>query len=173
VTRYRHKAFGLLILGRYLKLGAHGIGGNRAEVEDADWGAGVDWLGTELLVGVAQNAADRLWVTNLAARVQIVLARQDLVWAELAKVLRLHHLAGDQASGRHITLEGLGRYGGTGQVALVTSARRARWGVAQWEAGQGGAGETAGLGGEQQKKNNCDQEKNCQSLAIHIINSYR
>jgi len=152
-----------------LKLGAHGVWGNRAEVEDADWGAGVDWLGAELLVGVAQNAADRLWVANLAAWVQVVLARQNLVRAELAKILRLNNLAWDQAGGRDVTVESSGGHGGARDLALVTGTSRARWGVADWEAGQGGTGETARPGGEQQEKNDYGQEQNCQSLAIHII----
>ena len=94
-----HIVFYLGIFRAYLKLGAHGVWGNGAEVKDAYWGAGVDGLGAELQVGVAQHTAHSLWVTNLAAGIQVVLAAQNLVWAKLAKVLGLNNLTGNQAGG--------------------------------------------------------------------------
>ena len=170
----------LLVLGANLKLGAHGVGGDRAEVENADWGAGVDWLGAELLVGVTQNTAHRLGVTNLAARVEVVLARQNILWAELTEILRLDHLTGDQAGGRHVTTGILGTMAihlvhlRTLAHSLVTGTLIAQRGVTNVVATDGGAGgEAAALGSKYQKENDYGQNHDCQSLAIHIINSYR
>lgn len=88
----------LLILWGNLELGTHGVGGDGAQVENGHWLTGVDWLGAELQVGVAQHTTDGLGVADLGAWVQVVLAAHDLIWAELTKVLGGHNLTRNQAS---------------------------------------------------------------------------
>jgi len=171
---YRKNLFNSTVFVIYLKLGPHDIWRNRAEVEDAHWGAGVQGLAAEVAVGVTQNTAQRLGVTNLAAWVQVVLVTQDLVWAELAKVLGGNNVAGDQAGGRH------------GLTDVVAHAHRGGHHHGRLSGTAAGHGPITNIGAdhaplalgghpvptlpaaEQEEQNNDDEDNDRETLAIHL-----
>jgi len=174
---YRKNLFKSRILVINLKLGPHDIRGDRAEVKDAHWGAGVQGLGAEVAVGVTQNTTQRLGVANLAAWVQVVLVTEDLVWAELTEILCGHNVAGDQAGGRHRLTDVVahGRHGGGHQLCpLIGTASGIHRGTnTDIHATHGhltlvSHPEPTLPAAEQKEQNNDDEDNDRQTLAIHL-----
>jgi len=184
----------LLVLVLDLKLGTHGIRGDGRQVEDAHWVTGVDGLGANVTVGVAQVATQRLGETNLGTGVQEALAGQNGIRAELTKVLGRHHLLGDQAHvgvGRRLTnLKGAAVAAGerrkqtvrhcaawhqTGRT-VIQRTTLSNHGTAGWGQGlrsRGDSLETATLGHQQHERNQSQQNQNCETFTVHIYNGLR